>query len=105
MYDAIYYTAILKRRPLVPEGMEVLDQMVGAINWERLLLAREHEVEGVQAYAVKAAELIRQLNEVDLGGVVRFRHWAGKSLENSIPNLAFLKSQHELSQRFYLVGD
>ncbi len=105
LYDALYYTAVLKRRPLIPVGMEGLDQSLGAINWERLLAAREHVVEGSDGDAVKAADLISQLNEVDAGGVLRFRHWAGTALENAVPNLAVLKSQHELSQRFYLVPD
>lgn len=105
LYDALYYTAVLKRRPAVPEGMEGLDQSLGAVNWERLLAAREHVMEGSDADAVNAAQLIRQLQEVDASGVVRFWHWAGTVLENAIPNLAQLKSQHELSQRFYLMPD
>lgn len=105
LYDALYYTAVLKRQPAIPAGMEGVDQSLGAINWERLLAAREHSVEGSEVDAVKAADLISQLNEVDVGGVLRFRHWAGTALENAVPNLALLKSQHELSQRFYLVPD
>lgn len=105
LYDALFYTAVLKRRPSVPVGMEGLDQSLGEINWERLIEAREHPAEGSDNDAVKAAELIRQLHEVDAGGVLRFRHWAGTALENAVPNIAVLKSQHELSQRFYLVAD
>ena len=105
LYDALFYTAILKRQPAVPVGMDVLDQSLGAVNWERLLAAREHSVEGSDVDAVKAADLISQLHEVDTGGILRFRYWAGTALENSVPNLAALKSQHELSQRFYLVPD
>lgn len=105
LYDALFYTAVLKRRPLVPVGMEGLDQSLGAINWQRLIAAREHAAEGSDTDAVKAAELIKQLHETDAGGLLRFRHWAGTALENAVPNIAQLKSQHELSQRFYFVPD
>lgn len=105
LYDALFYTAVLKRRPSVPVGLEGLDQSLGAINWQRLIAAREHAVDGLGTDALKAAELISQLHEVDAGGVLRFRHWAGTALENAVPNIAVLKSKHELSQRFYLVPD
>lgn len=105
LYDAIYYTAVLKRRPEVPVGMEELDQSLGSVNWAGLIASRVEPVNGSEVDAVKASEIVRRLNETDPGGALRFRHWAGTALETSIPNISALKWQHELSQRFYLVPD
>ncbi|MBN8719581.1 MAG: hypothetical protein J0H85_09060 [Sediminibacterium magnilacihabitans] len=105
LYDCIYYTAVLKQKPSVPAGMEVLDEAMGTINWERLWMAREAGLNGVDINATRAGELFQQIIEIDTDGVFRFRHWAGTALEVMIPQLAALKSQYELAQRFYLMVD
>ncbi|MES2331144.1 MAG: hypothetical protein V4539_16185 [Bacteroidota bacterium] len=105
LYDAVSYTAVLKRKSTVALGMEALDEAMGRIDWERLYAARETVTEIGYDEAVNAADTLKQLHEVDSSGLLRFRHWAGTTLENLIPNVAVLKSQYELSQRFYLLPD
>lgn len=102
LYDCLFYTALLKRKPTVPVGLEALDLSMGEIDWAGLYAAR---ITGDKSEADKAGELIRQLDKVDVSGVVRFRHWAGTGLENLVPQLAQLRAQNEMSQRFYFLPD
>lgn len=103
LYDALYYTAILKQQPTVPEGLKELDMEMAGINWPRLWEAREKVIPEATSDVVKAAAVFQQINEVDTTGILRFRHWSGTALEPLVPNLASLKSQYELAQRFYLL--
>lgn len=105
LYDAVYYTAVLKRKSAAPAGMEELDLLMGTIDWVRLYSAREAGDKSVEADAAKAGDLMRQLFDLDTTGVLRFRYWAGTALEIMVPNLALLKSQNEIAQRFYLLPD
>lgn len=104
-YDALYYTAILKRRPSVPDGLEVLDRQMAAVDWRQIIATR---IDGVGCSVddfVSVATLVDQLSEVDIHGILRYRYWSGTSLETLVPELAHLKSQYEIQQRFYLTPD
>lgn len=105
LYDAVYYNAVLKRKPTVPAGMEDLDRLMGIIDWARLYAARDAGDQSVEDDAAKAGNILRQLTDIDSMGVVRFRHWAGTPLESLVPQLGLLKPQFELAQRFYLLPD
>lgn len=105
LYDALYYTAVLKRKPPVPAGLEGLDESFGSIDWKALIAAREGSGSFSASDAVQVADVLKQLHETDPGGLIRFRHWAGTALESMMPNINALKAQFELSQRFYLLPD
>ena len=102
VYDALYYNVVLKRRPSVPEGMEELDRQMAAIDWLQVVVAKKDGIGYSIDELAPVASLLEQLSEVDLNGVIYYRYWAGTLLETLVPNLAFLKSQYELQQRFYL---
>lgn len=105
LYDAVYYTAVLKRKPAVPAGTEELDRLMDTIDWVRLYAAREATGIGMEEEAMKAGDVLRNLADADVSGVLRFRHWVDTPIENLVPQLATLKSQYDLSQRFYLLPD
>lgn len=105
LYDALYYTAVLKRRPPVPEGSEGLDESLASIDWKALIAAREGSGRFPLAEAGNISDVLKQLHETDPDGLLRLRHWGGTLLENLVPNLSTLKTQYELSQRFYLLPD
>lgn len=106
LYDAIYFTACLRRMPTVGADLTALDQSMQAIDWQALYRSKEGLNVGdsiPDAYLI--AELLQSVNNVDADSVVRFRHWCDTSLESMIPNLAFLKNQYEITQRFYLIDE
>ncbi len=106
LYDAIYFTACLRRMPPATSEHAALDNSMASINWQALYQSKEglHVGDTIpDAYLI--AELLQSVNNVDADGVIRFRHWCDTSLENMIPNLPFLKNRYEISQPFYFVGD
>ncbi len=102
IYDALYYTMVLKKRPAIPEGMEELDSRMAAIDWPRVVTAKNDGTGYVIEQLVPVAPLLEQLSAVDLNGMIHYRYWCGTPLETLVPNLVFLKSQYELQQRFYI---
>jgi hypothetical protein len=106
LYDAIYFTACLRRMPEATAELAALDLSMTSINWQALYQSKEGLNVGdsiPDAYLI--AELLQSVNNADAEGVIRFRHWCDTSLENMVPNLSFLKNQYEISQRFYLIDD
>lgn len=107
LYDALYFTATLRKPPPVPPGGERLDVEMQAIDWAGIFNAREgnKDLPDLMVQAEKAAVLLSSLKSIDDSGVIRFRHWAGTPLENMLPNASAIRTQHEISQRFYLMPD
>lgn len=107
MYDAMFYTAHFRRLPAVPPELMELERAMQAIDWMELIQARENPGNGstIASQATAAFELLQQIRDADATGIIRFRHWADTALEHMIPNLAALKTQHEIVQRFYLLPD
>jgi hypothetical protein len=106
LYDAIYFTACLRRMPAAATEFAALDQSMTSINWQALYQSKEglHVGDSIpDAYLI--ADLLQSVNNVDADGVIRFRHWCDTSLESMVPNLSFLKNQYEITQRFYLIDD
>jgi hypothetical protein len=106
LYDAVYFTACLRRMPEAAAEFAELDQSMTSINWQALYQSKEGLNVGdsiPDAYLI--AELLQSVNNVDGEGIIRFRHWCDTSLENMVPNFSFLKNQYEISQRFYLIDD
>lgn len=106
LYDAIYFTACLRRIPEPPPDCLALDQSMTAVNWQALYQSKEGLMVGdsiPDAYLV--AELLQSVHNADADGVIRFRHWGDTSLESMVPNLSFLKNQYEINQRFYLIDE
>ncbi len=106
LYDAIYFTACLRRMPEATAELAALDQSMTSINWQALYQSKEGLTVGdsiPDAYLI--ADLLQSVNNVDADGVIRFRHWCDTSLENMISNLPILKNQYDISQRFYLIDD
>lgn len=106
LYDAIYFTACLRRMPEASPEFAALDQSLASIDWQALYRSKEGLSVGdsiPDAYLI--ADLLQSVNNADADGVLRFRHWCDTSLENMVPNLAFLKNQYEIGQRFYLIDE
>jgi hypothetical protein len=104
-YDAVYYTALLKKRPAIPEELEVLDRQMAQIDWPKIIAARMDGMGATLEEMVLAASFMDQLFEVDTNGILRYRYWNGTILESMIPDITIIKSQYELQQRFYLTPD
>lgn len=104
-YDALYYTAVLKKQPAVPEGLEVLDRRMAAVDWRLLIATRIDGIGCSVEDIVSVGALLDQLLEEDVNGILRYRYWSGTLLETMVPNLALLKSHYEIQQRFYLTPD
>jgi hypothetical protein len=106
LYDAIYFTACLRRIPEAVNELLPIDQLMSSINWQGLYESKEGLTVGdsiPDAYHI--AEILQSVNKSDTDGLLRFRHWSDTSLESMVPNLSFLKNQYEISQRFYLIGE
>jgi hypothetical protein len=106
LYDAIYFTACLRRIPEPSIELKELDLSMTSIDWQGLYQSKEGlSVGDTIPDAYHIAEILLAINNADAEGIIRFRHWSDTSLENLVPNLSFLKNQHEISQRFYLIGE
>lgn len=107
LYDAIFYTATFRRFQPVPVEQVEMDQTMQEIDWVGLYKCRENVAPDSAAISqtMTIFELLQVVRELDVSAMIRFRHWAGTALEHMIPNLAALKSQHEIVQRFYLSPD
>ncbi|MFW2476834.1 MAG: hypothetical protein ACN4EP_07960 [Sediminibacterium sp.] len=104
LYDAIYFIASLSKLPETPTDLSVIDSSMHKIDWQALYQGKEGLVMGdpVQdTYVI--ADLLQEVINIDKEGLVRYKHWSGTSLEEMVPNLSYLKTQFEISQRFYLI--
>lgn len=104
-YDPISFMATLIKLPVVSGDERLLSEQCAKIDWDAFCLYRKHaSCDRDLVKYTAAVDLVGRLLKVDDKGSLRFRHWIGTALEASIPNLAAFKSELEISQRFYLVG-
>lgn len=103
LFDAIYYTAVLIKKPALTDELRTLDEAMQAVPWQTIYQYSKgiDVVMNIQMENVIA--LMGTLIETDTEGVLRYTHWAGTALEHLVPQLSQLKLQYEVSQRFYLL--
>ncbi|MDB5229231.1 MAG: hypothetical protein JWN76_36 [Chitinophagaceae bacterium] len=105
LYDVLFYTAIFKKQVAVPEHMKRVDDLMQTIECANLFTGTEQAVahDFFRAdKAIQAAAVFTQLSEIAGCEILKYKHWLNTAFEFLIPNLALLKSQYEISQRFYL---
>ncbi|MDB5232001.1 MAG: hypothetical protein JWN76_2806 [Chitinophagaceae bacterium] len=108
LYDVLFYTAIFKKEVVIPEHMRLVDDLMQTIEWTNLYTGAESTVAHDffrPDKAIQAAAVFKQLSEMPGSEILKYKHWSNTPFEFLIPNLALLKSQYEIAQRFYLVED
>ncbi len=106
MYDAMSFTAVLRKLPEIPVELSALNEAMSTIDWTALYACRNTmQVVTVEQDTFTAAALLEDVAKVDTEGLLRFRYWGGTPLEALVPGLHALKTTHEISQRFYLITE
>lgn len=116
-YDCPYYDIALRKAIMIKEdlveGVDVhrLDQEMGGINWVQIYTGRTSLLSVSQPSVVEittVAEIVGQLKLLStsvkgkmIADRLRFKYWADTALEIMIPNIGSIRSQYEISQRFY----
>ncbi|NCI51296.1 hypothetical protein GWC95_15315 [Sediminibacterium roseum] len=105
-YALKYYSATLRKQVLVPTELAALDQSMGALDW-RLLVSGKNEIVPLDSATIdRAHEVLVQLQEtVDAADIVKYKYWSGTSLEPMVSQLATLKSEWEISERFHFYDE
>jgi len=105
-YIAGYYDAAFRKRIDVKEAsgeididIEGLENRMAGVDWDDVA-AHTDGIEGIvtelERLAAIGAEGIR------VASLLKFKYWAGTCAEAMVPGISALKSQYEISQRFYI---
>lgn len=120
-YDCPYYDIALRKSIVIKEnildGVEVqkLDMEMSGINWAQIYNGRTSLLSVSQptlSEITKVAEIIGHLKLLSasikgklIADRLRFKYWSDTALEIMVPNIGSIRSQYEISQRFYFFDE
>lgn len=119
-YIVPYYDVTLRRAVVFSTDLisginiSALDQEMQAIDWliqnSIKFLRTDMELPSLEKSqaifsVMKKLRQIEQFNARELANLLRFKHWADTPYESLIPGLPAIKSQFEVTQRFYFFDE
>ena len=106
MYGLKYYTATLRKSIVVPIELEKLDHVMRTVDWPMLVGGKTTAVDMESSSIQSAYEILEELNNAGpASDLLKYKYWIGTPLESMIQSLSALKSEWEISERFYFFDD
>lgn len=106
LYELRYYTATLRRHVVVPEELETLSDAMQLVDWNLLINGKVMPGQIDNASILTAFELLGKLqNAGNAADVLKYKYWLGTPLESMILQLADLKNEWEITERFYFFDE
>ncbi len=91
-YKCLYYDACYRKEIVFDDPVAAsLDTRMKTIDW-----AADFE-------DIEAVMLDLKMVDSQLANLLQYKYWADTLFENCVPNIATLRSQFEITQRFYVV--
>ncbi len=106
LYELRYYTATLRRHVVVPAELETLSNAMQLVDWSSLLNGKVVPGQMDNACILTAFEILGKLqNAGTTSDVLKYKYWLGTPLESMILQLAELKNEWEITERFYFFDE
>jgi hypothetical protein len=105
-YALQYYQATLRKEVLVPAELETLSQAMQRVDWNALVNGKfmPGQIDGTTVQA--AFDVLGSLQSFGAAAdLLKYKYWMGTPLEFMIPQLAVLKNDWEISERFYFFDE
>jgi hypothetical protein len=114
-YCCSFYEACLRKKIFIPDSIvneiEVwkLDEKMYKINWQILLSTKvrsaDQEFEAIENVISDLKKLSVTPDGLQIANRLKIKFWMDTALAALIPNIAVLRNQYEISQRFYFFQD
>lgn len=106
LYELRYYTTTMRRHVVVPAELESLNEAMQLVDWSSLLNGKVVPGQMDNASILTAFEILGKLqNAGSASDVLKYKYWLGTPLESMILQLADLKNEWEISERFYFFDE
>ncbi len=106
LYVMRYYQATLRKEVLVPPELEPIDQVMKLVDWHALVNGKLVSGLTNNSAIQTAFDVLGQLQNVgSVGDLLKYKYWAGTALEPMVTQLAGLRSEWEISERFYFFDE
>jgi len=106
IYAMRYYIATLRKQVVVPLEMETINNAMQLIDWHSLvngkLMPGQMDTQTIQTAFDILGKLQGMVAAADL---LKYKYWMGTPLESMIQQLAMLKNEWEISERFYFFDE
>ena len=101
LYELRYYTATLRRYVVVPIELVTLSDAMQLVDWSSLLNGKVVPGQIDNSSIQKAFEILGKLqNAGTAADLLKYKYWLGTPLESMILQLADLKNEWEIAERF-----
>ena len=105
-YSLRFYGATLRKSVALPAELELMGRSMHGIDWNGLVLGKTTLGSVTNDMAMGAFEVLEKLKGIGTNAdLLKFKYWAGTSLEPMVPQLASLKAEWEISERFYFFDE
>ena len=106
LYELRYYTATLRRYVVVPIELVTLSDAMQLVDWSSLLNGKVVPGQIDNSSIQKAFEILGKLqNAGTAADLLKYKYWLGTPLESMILQLADLKNEWEIAERFYFFDE
>ncbi len=106
VYAILYYTATLRKPVVVARGLAELDDAMAAVDWRLLAEGRTEGLEVPVTVTAGAGKIVSELSSHGMAAdVLKYKYWTGTVLESLIGQISLMKSQWEISERFYFFDE
>lgn len=106
LYELRHYTATLRKEVVVPVELETLDRSMQSVDWNLVVAGKSVAVALDNAAVQTAFDVLMELQGA--GGsaeILKYKYWMGSALEPMIGQLASLKNEWEIAERFYFFDE
>jgi hypothetical protein len=106
LYELRFYTATLCKQIVIPAELELLDNSMQSVDWKLLITGKTVPAQIDHLSVQTAFDVLGKLQVVGVASdVLKYKYWVGTALEYLIQQLATLKNEWEISERFYFFDE
>lgn len=106
LYELRYYLATLRKNVVVPAELEIVSNAMQLVDWNLLVTGKG--IPGLMDTATvqTAFEVLGKLQGAGAAAdLLKYKYWTGTPLESMIQQLAILKNEWEIAERFYVFDE
>lgn len=101
-YIPAYYTAVMRRMPLLGDELLQISLRMQAVDWNELLRGRTSRIPLPKETLYEISSQLKELEQHgNKASLVKYVYWAGTALENMVPDLSIYKARYEIFEKFY----
>jgi len=106
LYELRYYTATLRKQVVVPAELEPLNNSMQLVDWNLLLTGKVIPGQIDNLSVQTAFDVLGKLHGAGVSAeTLKYKYWVGTPLESMIQQLAILKNDWEIAERFYFFDE